>query len=131
MSEYFESGAPYRPFVDQDKPARAVEEAIAYLAARRNCVGDQQYRQDHKGTPFYILGYSAFACHDYTSASLYFDAAAEADLRLAANCGGLMKSPGNHENDRQNDRHPQHIEPPAPLIVGQVVVGRAFVAVFH
>jgi len=81
MSEYFESGAPYRPFVDQDRPARAVEEGLAYLAARRGSVGDQQYRQDHKGTPFYILGYSAFACHDYTSASLYFDAAAEADLR--------------------------------------------------
>jgi hypothetical protein len=81
MTEYFESGAPYRPFVDQDKPARAVEEGLAYLAARRNSVGDQQYGRDHKGTPFYILGYSAFACHDYTSASLYFDAAAEADLR--------------------------------------------------
>ena len=81
MPEYFEDSAPYRTFVDQDKPARAVEEGLTYLAARRNSVGDQQYRQDHKGTPFYILGYSAFACHDYTSASLYFDAAAEADLR--------------------------------------------------
>jgi hypothetical protein len=81
MPEYFESDAPYRPLVDQDKPARAVDEGLAYLAARRNSVGDHRYRQDHKGTPFYILGYSAFACHDYTSASLYFDAAAEADLR--------------------------------------------------
>jgi hypothetical protein len=81
MPEHFESSAPYRPFVDQDKPARAVGEGLAFLAARRNSVGDQQYYRDHKGTPFYILGYSAFACHDYTSASLYFDAAAEADLR--------------------------------------------------
>jgi hypothetical protein len=84
LPEYFEAGAPYRHFVDDDKPARAVEEALAYLAARRASVGDQIYRQDHKGTPFYILGYSAFACHDYTSASLYFDAAAEADLRYHA-----------------------------------------------
>jgi hypothetical protein len=82
MSEYFESGAPYRSAVDLDKPARAVEEGLAYLSARRDGVGNQQYRQDHKGTPFYILGYSAFACHDYTSASLYFDAAADADLRF-------------------------------------------------
>ncbi|WP_354100849.1 hypothetical protein [Bradyrhizobium sp. RT5a] len=81
MPEYFECGAPYRDFVDKCKPAKAVEEGLAYLAARRVAVGDQQYRLDHKGTPFYILGYSAFACHDYTSASLYFDAAAEADLR--------------------------------------------------
>lgn len=84
MPEYFESGAPYRHFVDEDKPARAVEETLAYLAARRAIVSDQTYRQDHKGTPFYLLGYSAFACHDYTSASLYFDAAAEADLRYHA-----------------------------------------------
>ncbi len=81
MPEYFESGAPYRSFVDQDNPAKAVKEGLAYLAARRNSVGDKKYRQDHKGTPFYILGYSAFACHDYSSASLYFDAAVEADLR--------------------------------------------------
>ncbi|GKQ54794.1 hypothetical protein [Bradyrhizobium sp. Ce-3] len=81
MPEHFESSAPYRDLVDNDKPAKAVEEGLAYLAARRLAVGDQQYHKDHKGTPFYILGYSAFACHDYTSASLYFDAAAEADLR--------------------------------------------------
>lgn len=84
MSEYFEASAPYRHFVDDDKPARAIEEALAYLATRRASVGDPTYRRDHKGTPFYILGYSAFACHDYTSASLYFDAAAEADLRYHA-----------------------------------------------
>jgi hypothetical protein len=81
MPEHFESSAPYRHFVDEDKPARAVEEGLAYLDARLKSAGDCQYRQDHKGTPFYILGYSAFACHDYTSASLYFDAAAEADLK--------------------------------------------------
>ncbi len=84
MSEYFEGVAPYRHFVDDDKPARAVEEVLTYLTVRRASVGDQIYRQDHKGTPFYILGYLAFACHDYTSASLYFDAAAEADLRYHA-----------------------------------------------
>lgn len=81
MSEYFETSTPYRSFVDDDKPARAIEEGLAFLAARRNSVGGPKYQLDHKGTPFYVLGYSAFACHDYTSASLYFDAAAEADLR--------------------------------------------------
>src|SRR4029077_10986630 len=34
----------------------------------------------HKGTPFYIMGYAAFASHDYSAASLFFDAAVEEDL---------------------------------------------------
>ena len=36
MSEYFEASAPYRSFVDNDKPAKAIEEGLAFLAARRN-----------------------------------------------------------------------------------------------
>jgi hypothetical protein len=68
--------------VDEDKNARAVNEALNYLAARRTSVGAGQYSADHKGTPFYILGYAAFGCHDYMSAGLYFDAAVEADLRF-------------------------------------------------
>jgi hypothetical protein len=52
MPEYFESSAPYRLFIDREKPAKAVGEALAFLDARRKSAGEQQYLQDHKGTPF-------------------------------------------------------------------------------
>jgi hypothetical protein len=84
MPEYFEAEAPYRHFIDEDKPARAVDAILTYLLDRKSDVGDDIYANDHKGTPLYVLGYSAFACHDYTSASLYFDGAAQADLKYHA-----------------------------------------------
>jgi hypothetical protein len=38
------------------------------------------YQVAHKGTPFYVMGYAAFASHDYPTASLFFDAAVAEDL---------------------------------------------------
>ncbi len=56
-------------------------DAVFTLLSERQKANPAQYLKDHKGAPFYVLGYAAFACHDYTSASLYFDAAVAADLR--------------------------------------------------
>ncbi len=57
------------------------------LLGERKNADPAQYARDHKGSPFYVLGYAAFASHDYPSASLYFDAAVAADLTY---------HPGNH-----------------------------------
>jgi hypothetical protein len=38
------------------------------------------YEQQHKGSPFYVMGYAAYGSHDYSGASLFFDAAASADI---------------------------------------------------
>lgn len=55
--------------------SQAIDAALQFLADRKQQAGHAQYRADHKGTPFYVLGYAAFASHDYPSTSLYFDAA--------------------------------------------------------
>lgn len=88
MSEYFEENFhQYRQFIDCEKPAKAVDAALDFLAERKSA-NAVQYAADHKGSPFYVLGYAAFASHDYPSASLYFDAAVAADLKYHA---------GNHD----------------------------------
>lgn len=80
MVEYFEENfREYRQFIDQHQNSKAVQAALDFLEARRS-QDAAQYEMDHKGSPFYVLGYAAFASHDYPSASLYFDAAAAADL---------------------------------------------------
>jgi hypothetical protein len=84
VPEYFEDHAPYRAFIDKLQNSRAIDEGLQFLADRRQEAGDAQYTADHKGTPSYILGYAAFASHDYPSASLYFDAAVAADLTYHA-----------------------------------------------
>jgi hypothetical protein len=50
----------------------------------------QEYQAAHKGTPFYVIGYAAFASHDYPTASLFFDAAVAEDLQ---NYPGRLDSP--------------------------------------
>jgi hypothetical protein len=80
MPEYFEQNFhEYRQHIDAGRNPRAVEAALDLLAKRKN-TDPAQYSADHKGSPFYVLGYAAFASHDYPSASLYFDAAVAADL---------------------------------------------------
>lgn len=80
MPSYFDTNVPYRPLIDAGLVVQAIDYAMLFLDAYR-LRSASQYSAEHKGTPFYIMGYAAFASHDYPSASLYFDAAAEADLK--------------------------------------------------
>jgi hypothetical protein len=80
VSEYFEENfGEYRQYIDKGQNSMAVEAALGFLEKRKGA-DPAQYKADHKGSPFYVLGYAAFASHDYPSASLYFDAAVAADL---------------------------------------------------
>jgi hypothetical protein len=82
MAEYFEENfQEYRRYIDSQQNSKAIESALDFLALRK-AENPAQYAADHKGSPFYVLGYAAFASHDYPSASLYFDAAVAADLNF-------------------------------------------------
>jgi hypothetical protein len=81
VPEYFEDNwIQYRQFIETEQNSKAINAALELLSNRKQA-NPVQYSADHKGTPFYVLGYAAFASHDYPSASLYFDAAVAADLR--------------------------------------------------
>jgi hypothetical protein len=81
MPEFFEVNfREYRQYIDLQQNSKAIDAALELLSKRKK-ENASQYSLDHKGSPFYVLGYAAFASHDYPSASLYFDAAVAADLR--------------------------------------------------
>lgn len=83
MDDFFEKyWQGYRRFIDEGKPLEAIANGLALLEAYRDG-GGGDYQSQHKGTPFYVMGYAAFACHDYTGASMFFDAAVAEDLRKA------------------------------------------------
>src|ERR1700686_4318628 len=66
--------APYRPFLDNGQFRHCIESAIQFLNGLKE-FAPPDYQAAHKGTPFYVMGYAAFASHDYPTASLFFDAA--------------------------------------------------------
>lgn len=80
MPGFFDEYAPYRVSLDAGKYRETIEGALHLLETFQRHY-PQQLMPAHKGTPFYILGFAAFASHDYSGASLYFDAAVEEDLR--------------------------------------------------
>jgi hypothetical protein len=81
VPEFFEVNfQEYRQYIDAERNSKAIDAALELLSKRKR-ENPAQYSLDHKGSPFYVLGYAAFASHDYPSASLYFDAAVAADLR--------------------------------------------------
>lgn len=81
MNDFFEKyWQGYRGLINADRPAAAINDCLTLLSAYRDG-GAIDYQSQHKGTPFYVMGYAAFACHDYTGASMYFDAAVAEDLR--------------------------------------------------
>jgi hypothetical protein len=76
----FDDYAPYRALVDSGHYTQSIHGGLDLLALAKQ-LAIQQFQTAHKGTPFYIMGYAAFASHDYPTASLFFDAAAAEDLR--------------------------------------------------
>jgi hypothetical protein len=80
MPSFFDSYAPYRPLLDNGQFRYCIESALGLLDGVKQ-FAPPQYQAAHKGTPFYVMGYAAFASHDYPTASLFFDAAVAEDLQ--------------------------------------------------
>jgi hypothetical protein len=80
MSSLFETYHPYADWLAAGRQAETIDSAIAFLQVIKK-TSQSLYSASPKGTPFYILGTAAAQCHDYQSASFYFDAAVSEDLR--------------------------------------------------
>ncbi len=81
MPDYFEHNfQQYRTHIDAARNTFAIQSALELLESFRNW-SPTNYAAEHKGTPFYVMGYAAFASHDYATASLLFDAAVAEDIR--------------------------------------------------
>jgi hypothetical protein len=79
MTKNFDDYAPYRAFIDSGQFSHCIASALDLLELAKE-LAEPQFRAAHKGTPFYVLGFAAFASHDFSTASLFFDAAVEEDL---------------------------------------------------
>lgn len=85
MVDYFEHNfQPYRSLLDARRYSDSIEAALQLLEKYR-AANPAAYPNEHKGSPFYVMGYAAFASHDYPSASLFFDAAVAEDIRRYGN----------------------------------------------
>jgi hypothetical protein len=73
------SGKGYRLHIEMGQFPQAVDSALELLGNYRT-QSPGTYSNQHKGSPFYVMGYAAFASHDYATAGLLFDAAAAEDI---------------------------------------------------
>lgn len=81
MTNYFENvWLAYRVPVDFQQYSVAIDNGLSLFERYRAAASD--FDTQHKGSPFYVMGYSAYASHDYPTASLMFDAAVAEDVRL-------------------------------------------------
>jgi hypothetical protein len=103
MPSFFDEYVPYRPFIDSGQYSLAIDGGIRLLNGIRQ-LAPQEYYAAHKGTPFYVMGFAAFASHDYDTATFLFDAAVSEDLK---NHPGRPETPAllfmqlNDENQNQ------------------------------
>jgi hypothetical protein len=81
---FFEKLHPYLSTLLHGNPVGALDEGLAFLASAKQ-IDNEAYEHQHKGSPFYWLGLSAFLAHDYQSAVFFFDAAVSEDIRNGAN----------------------------------------------
>ncbi len=80
MPDYFEHNfEPYRSLIREGHYTLGIDSALGLLEEFRK--SSPTYAIEHKGTPFYLMGYAAFASHDYATASLLFDAAVAEDIK--------------------------------------------------
>jgi hypothetical protein len=80
MPHFFDRVAPYFDLLIARRFSDAIGGALGLLENFRNSV-PAPYANEHKGTPFYVMGVAAFASRDYLTASLFFDAAVAEDIR--------------------------------------------------
>ena len=68
MPEYFENvWRTYRNPLDCHQYSVAIDRALSLFEAYRTVADD--FDAQHKGSPLYVMGYAAFASHDYPTAS--------------------------------------------------------------
>jgi hypothetical protein len=79
-SSFFDEYAPYHKHLLAAQFPEAVNSAISLLSGVKQ-LSPNEYQAAHKGTPFYLMGFAAFASHDYETASFLFDAAVAEDLK--------------------------------------------------
>jgi hypothetical protein len=79
-SSFFDEYHPYLRHVVSGRFPEAVNSGISLLSGVKQLSSDK-YEDAHKGTPFYVMGFAAFASHDYETASFLFDAAVSEDLK--------------------------------------------------
>jgi hypothetical protein len=78
-ADYFdEVFVAYRVPVDDRQYSLAIDRGLSLFENYKQSAPD--FDDQHKGSPFYVMGYAAFASHDYATASLMFDAAVAEDL---------------------------------------------------
>jgi hypothetical protein len=65
MPDFFDHIYPYRRRIDEQRYSLGIDEALDLLRHFRNSA-PRNYEREHKGVPFYIMGYAAFASHDYS-----------------------------------------------------------------
>src|SRR3954451_15485794 len=71
MANYFENvWLDYRRHVDVGQYSIAIDRGLLLFERYRSAAAD--FDVQHKGSPFYVLGYAAYASHDYPAASLLF-----------------------------------------------------------
>ena len=80
MTDYFDQNfQPYRNLLDNRYYLQSAESALNLLKQFRSA-NPSRYSTEHKGSPFYVLGYLSFSANDYPGGSLFFDAAVSADI---------------------------------------------------
>lgn len=82
MVDVFEDKSSWKPYRDllndrlyEHAAAKCLETLEAYKASNAD------YADQHKGSPFYVLGFLSFAAHDYPGSTTFFDAALSEDLK--------------------------------------------------
>lgn len=96
MKDYFESDTFWkvpRDLLERKLCSEAIHKISVELEAFKFRHPDQ-YEKEHKGLPYYYLGYAAFMSHDYVGAPAYFDAALEADYQKYISNGDLNENAG-------------------------------------
>jgi hypothetical protein len=79
-SSFFEEYAPYQKPLLAGQFSEAINGALRLLSGVKQ-LSPSEYQAAHKGTPFYVMGFAAFASHDYETASFLFDAAVAEDQK--------------------------------------------------
>jgi hypothetical protein len=65
MTDYFdENFQPYRNLLDNQYYLQAAQSALDMLK-QFQATNPSAYSSEHKGSPFYVLGYLSFSAHDY------------------------------------------------------------------
>lgn len=100
-NDYFEqeeSWKPYRDLVNLGNPGAALAQCLQALDDYRSKNTD--YAAQHKGTPYYVMGYCALATHDFSGATLFFDAALSEDQKYHPATDTPAKQFMRLENDK-------------------------------